>query len=366
MLARGKSYRAKDIELVQFDQFADQTKQIDQAWARLDTHDQDGNVRTVKLQCSASLKNGVEDARKNIIGTCKKSFEIEEKTFLRLSSQKSLPVVLFEPNHLLMLSGSPELRRSYLDDLLEQLVPRFGTMRRQYKRMLAQRNALLKQTAKQNTNYYQPISSEVRSQLFVWNVRLGELAGYVVRERLALIEKINAIASDIYGEISSNDSSMVQVEYVSSLLANNTGDGIAVSADTGSKATAANYETALLRRFEQTLERDVMLGYTTAGPHRDDLQVRLNGHLSQESASRGENRTIVLALKIIELQLMASSLDVQSPILLLDDVFSELDGKRRHALTNYLKTYQTFITTTDADVVVKHFTESSNIIPTQR
>ena len=94
VLARGSSYRAKDPELVKFGA----------EWARLDAHDQDGKPRTVKLQCHPN-------------GTCRKSFEIDEKVYLRLSQQKSLPLVLFEPNHLLMLSGSPELRRAYLDEI---------------------------------------------------------------------------------------------------------------------------------------------------------------------------------------------------------------------------------------------------------
>ncbi len=313
VVARGGSYRAKDAELVQYEA----------PWARLDAYNEIQQVRTVKLECSQAP------------GVCKKSFIIEDKTYLRLSQQKSLPVVLFEPNHLLMLSGSPELRRSYVDDLLDQTVPGFGTARRQYKRVLAHRNALLKQGL-----------HVAQREIFVWNIRLSELAGTIVRERLALLERINAMANGIYGIISGYGSSEVQLEYVSSL-------------------PAEQYESALLKRFEQTLERDAMVGFTTAGPHRDDLRVRLNGHLSQESASRGESRTIILTLKIIELQLIEISRD-QPPMLLLDDVFSELDGRRRQALTNYLQAYQTFITTTDADVVVKHFMDSSNIITTAR
>lgn len=312
VLARGGSYRAHDAELVRFGA----------EWARLDAHDEDGKLRTVKLQLQPN-------------GAAKKSFEIDEKTYLRLSLQKSLPLVLFEPNHLLMLSGSPELRRVYLDDLLEQTVPGFGTARRQYRRVLAQRNALLKQGL-----------HVARPQIFVWNLRLSELAGRIVKERLALLERINNLASDVYSTIADVSDSRIQLEYVSGL-------------------SLEHYESALLKRFEHNLERDVLLGFTTAGPHRDDLQVRLNGHPSQESASRGESRTIILTLKIIELQLIETSLE-RPPMLLLDDVFSELDGRRRHALTSYLQSYQTFITTTDADVVVKHFIDSSHIIPTVR
>jgi DNA replication and repair protein RecF len=311
VMARGGSYRAKDAELVGFQA----------EWSRLDAHDDLSGAdepRIVKLQVNPN-------------GTVKKSFEIEGKPFLRLSQQKTLPAVVFEPDHLLMLAGSPDMRRTYLDDLIEQTVPGFGPTRRHYRRVLAQRNALLKQ------GY-----DVARNQIFVWNLRLSELAGRIVVERMRLLEQINAQISTIYGELSHAETH-VEARY-------------------DSKLPPEQYETALLHRLEQTLERDCLLGFTANGPHRDDIRLLLKGHESQDTASRGENRTMVLALKIIELQLIAQARD-QAPLLLLDDVFSELDGKRRQALTNFLSEYQTFITTTDADVVVKHFIETCNIIP---
>jgi DNA replication and repair protein RecF len=185
-----------------------------------------------------------------------------------------------------------------------------------------------------------------QAQVFVWNLRLSELAGRIVRERLGLLERINNIASDVYRGISHTDASSVHLRYASAL-------------------PVEHYESALLKRYEQTLERDSLLGFTSAGPHREDIEVFLNDHLAVEAASRGESRTIILTLKIIELQLIETSRE-QSPLLLLDDVFSELDGRRRHALTDYLRSYQTFITTTDADVVIKQFVDASHVIPTQR
>ena len=110
------------------------------------------------------------------------------------------------------------------------------------------------------------------------------------------------------------------------------------------------------------MDLDFLRGFTAYGPHRDDLQAVLNGHPLQVSASRGETRTMLLTLKVLELQIL-EEVRGQKPILLLDDVFSELDGARRRALTSYLESYQTFLTTTDADIVIKHFTETSNVIP---
>jgi len=308
LLARGSSYRAKDSELVCFGA----------PWARLDGHDEHENVRVLKLECPTENE-------------CKKSYEIDGQAFQRLSPQKMLPVVVFEPNHLLLLSGSPELRRSYLDDLLEHISPGFAAYRRHYRRVLAQRNALLKKGF-----------HTAETQMFVWNLRLSELAGKIVSERMKLVESINELANKIYSELAHADQ-QVQLMYVSN-------------------CPLEQYESKLLKRLEQNLERDCFLGYTTSGPHRDDMSVLLNGHDAQDTASRGETRTIILTLKIIELQLLAQACG-QTPILLLDDVFSELDGARRQALTNFLQNYQTFITTTDADIVVQHFMDSCQVIP---
>jgi DNA replication and repair protein RecF len=305
VVCRGNSYRAKDQELIQFDR----------PWARLDADLTSGAHRTIKLVAESAGK----------------TYEFEGKTYKRLSLNHSLPVVLFEPNHLLLLSGGPDRRREYLDDLLEQTQPGYGILRRQYKRTLAQRNALLKQPRQQSA-----------AQMFPWDVRLSQLAGQIVRARCQLVGTIAEQIGKLYRDLS--------------------GSKTKVTAEYQHRWQPDNYETSLLRELEAKLELDHQRGFTAAGPHREDLAVFLNGHPAQEMASRGENRTAVLALKIIELKVVEAARGM-TPLLLLDDVFSELDGKRRHALTNYLAPYQTFITTTDADLVIQHFTESAQIIP---
>jgi DNA replication and repair protein RecF len=177
--------------------------------------------------------------------------------------------------------------------------------------------------------------------LFVWNVRLSELGGKMVRERHALVERFANRATELYGSLSGRENE-IKLVYTTQFPVD-------------------NYETALLHKLESNLELDVLRGFTASGPHRDDLQTLIDGHEVSEAASRGETRTLVLALKVMELQLLEQARGIK-PILLLDDVFSELDTVRRQALTQFVSEYQTFITTTDADVVVHHFTTSS-IIP---
>lgn len=307
VLCLGSSYRANDKELVRHKK----------DWARLDGYTND-QQRSVKIER--------EQGRESV----KKSYVIAEKPYKRLSQAKTVPVVLFEPNHLQLLTGSPERRREFLDDLLEQMVTEFGLVRRQYKRTLQQRNALLKHG----------FSSD--QQLFVWNIRLSELGGKVAGYRQELVQKINNSLQALYRQLS-NSSLKVKCSYESSCQAD-------------------QYGSHMLKKLEASSEEDFRRGFTAYGPHRDDLLVGLGRYPANEVASRGEIRTLLLSIKIVELGLLEEARG-QKPVLLLDDVFSELDGARRRALTEFLSGHQTFITTTDADVVVQHFMDKAHIIP---
>ena len=306
LVLRGNSYRTRDSNLVRF--------QAD--WSRLDVNLPD-QKRVVKL--TGSMPDSVE-----------KIFEIDDQRLSRLHTSRMLPVVLFEPDHLLLLGGSPDGRRVFLDDLIEQISPQFGAVRRQYRRVLAHRNALLKRNP-----------HDLVPQLFVWNLRLSELAGQIVRERVKLIDIFSDYAQDLYTSLS-GDAKKLTFSYIC-------------------RFPLENYETTLLKKLEQSVPAEVARGFTAYGPHRDDLGVFVDDRLISEVASRGEARTIILVLKILELHILQEKTG-QKPVLLLDDVFSELDTSRRQALTRHVAGYQTFITTTDADVVIHHFTDC-NIIP---
>jgi DNA replication and repair protein RecF len=157
--------------------------------------------------------------------------------------------------------------------------------------------------------------------------------------------KLNASLGEVYSQISQADT-IVELAYIP-------------------KFPVESYESQLLAKLESHLPEDIARGFTAHGPHREDFSVMFNGRAADEYASRGETRTALLALKIIELQII-EAIRGQTPLLLLDDVFSELDGVRRRSPTGFLQRYQTFLTTTDADVVVKHFTDESTIIPLER
>ena len=305
----GKSYRAKDIDLIQYDQ----------PWTRIEADTDEGKrVLTVEQISTQEL-------------TSKKKFKIGGVEFKRLSLQKSIPVVLFEPEHLRLLSGGPERRRDYLDNLLEQTTPGYPKLRRDYKRTLAQRNALLKIS-----------SGELDTTMFAWNIRLSELGGKITKFRNDLVDELNKSIQEIYRDISETKST-ITIKYV---------------ADHG----LDSYSSKMHDKLERNLEADRQKGFTSTGPHRHDFSVSLNDHTAAVTASRGEVRSILLSLKMIELRLLENSTG-KIPLLLLDDVFSELDGSRRKALTSQIAKYQTFITTTDADIVVDNFMDNCRVIP---
>jgi DNA replication and repair protein RecF len=284
---------------------------IDSEWSRLEALTDEG-VRVVKLQFDKP-----------------KIIEVGGESKKRLSSDKSLPVVVFEPEHMLLLSSEPERRRNYLDTILSLTKPGYSSELKSYKRALAQRNRLLKQ---------EYVSQD---QLFVWDLQLSEKAGLIVSARRNIVNILQKSSSKHYQSIS-NSSEKLKLSYES-------------------KLEFENYSDLLLTTLKNNYDTDRMRGFTGSGPHRDDLYIELKNSDARITASRGETRSIILALKIAELELLHEQTG-KSPILLLDDVFSELDGSRRRALAEALKDYQTFLTTTDADVAIDHFS-AYNIIP---
>lgn len=307
VLARGSSYRVPDAELLRFGS----------DWCRLDA-DVDGGQRSVKLKTVPKFL---------------KTYELNDRTFYHLTPQHILPVVLFEPNHLQLLHGAPEGRRNYLDDLLEFTTPGFTSFRRNYRRLLMQRNALLKRPGVPSTQ-----------ELFPWNLRLSELGATIARARADLVADLAGQLPETYKNLSQSKTKLT-ITYAP-------------------KFPIDSYESHMLAKLESHAVEDAQRGFTAYGPHREDFTVFFDGQPAVETASRGETRTAILALKILELQQLERTRG-QTPLLLLDDVFSELDGKRRQALTGFVQKYQTFITTTDADLVVEHFTEAAGIIPLQ-
>lgn len=306
VLCRGSSYRGRDSELLK----------VGAAWSRLDGNF-GGSTRTLKIE-----------AHENSLA---KTYLFDDKVYKRLGLDKTVPVVYFEPNSLQVISRGPDQRRDYFDDLLERSQIEYKRTLNAYKRTLAQRNNLLKQP-----------QSKARSQLFAWDVRLSELGAKIAENRQHLTNAINQTLSDTYSQIA--------------------GHKTAVRLDYEAQFRIGSYASQMVAKLEEGSARDFERGFTGYGPHREDFSAYINSQPASSAASRGENRSLMLALKIFELELIEKNRG-EPAIFLLDDVFSELDGRRRHALVDFLGERQTIITTTDADTVTGYFaTGKQNLI----
>lgn len=305
----GTSFRGADRDMVRHGD----------DWFRIEaTYDDDTRILTYSLE-----------------GQSPKHFSLDGIKRSRLNYQQKIPVVLFEPDHLRLLSGSPSSRRDYLDSVLSRLQPDFSRVKSQFERALLQRNNILKHAERR--------SAALDDQLFVWNIKLAELAEHIAERRLGLIAYINQYIDELYSHIADKPS-IVHLEYETELQ-------------------PERYKETMLSELSARLSGDIARGFTSVGPHRDDFAVHLNGARSSTSASRGEMRSLLLTLKMIELELLRDQ-HAYPPLLLLDDVFSELDSVRRRTLATLAKPYQTIITTTDADVVKGYFGADTSIIET--
>ncbi|HSX01048.1 MAG TPA: DNA replication/repair protein RecF, partial [Candidatus Saccharimonas sp.] len=205
-----------------------------------------------------------------------------------------IQVTLFEPTDLELVAGPPEARRRYLDFVLCQTDRRYLRTLHAYKRALTQRNALLEGFE----------IGPVREQIFAWDMKLAELALEIYERRQGLLGRLNAMLPGLYRDIA-GEAVPVNLEYVPSV-------------------TGESYGDEFLAALARNLTRDLAAGFTTIGPHREDFKVRFGNNDIVAVASRGETRTVVLALKLAELD-YAQAETGTAPLLLLDDVFSELD-----------------------------------------
>lgn len=302
--SKGTSFRGADGELLQFAQ----------PWWRIDAVLADETKRSVSF-----------DGEKQ---SGRKQFVIDDVKRQRLSYAQKLPVVLFEPNDLRLLDGSPARRRLFIDTLIAQSEPLYAPLLSKYDRALRQRNNLLK------TPHTTP------DELFVWDVSLSEYGAKIISYRRHYIALLQCYISERYQAIARND----DVIYVNYPFHENDD----------------NVQQAMISALHANHGRDKILGYTTVGPHRHDVQFYMNNKEVSSVASRGEVRSIVLALKLIEVEMLRERRDM-APLLLLDDVFSELDKERRAALIALGANTQTVITTTDADGITENLEGLLNI-----
>lgn len=234
-----------------------------------------------------------------------------------------LRVVIFAPEEMLLIAGSPSLRRAVIDQLATAGSPAYADALATYGRTLQQRNGLLRAIREEGAS---------RDELRFWDTTFLDTGALVVAERRRILETIAGPLAEAHAEIAPEEAAEARL--------------------TLSYATNApplpgeSARDALARRLVETAEKEVWNGSTLIGPHRDDLVFSLAGRDLASFASRGQQRTAILALKLAELDLL-TALDGRPPLLLLDDVFSELDPERRsHLVRRIAALPQAFVTTT--------------------
>ena len=237
-----------------------------------------------------------------------------------------LRTVLFAPEDLSMVRGDPSERRRFLDDLLVARTPRLAGVRTDYERVLKQRNALLKTAFLARRSG----GADMRT-LDVWDAHLAQTGSELLAARLGLVDDLSPLADVAYREVSKGQGELT-VAYKSSL-----GEGMPPSQDREVLAAALLSELARVR--QQEVDRGVSL----VGPHRDELVLTLGAMPVKGYASHGESWSVALALRLASYELLKS--DGGEPVLVLDDVFAELDTGRRERLASLVQSAEQVLVT---------------------
>lgn len=285
ILTRGKSFRATDSEIIK--------------------HGTDFYRIELNYQNGEKITATYDNKTKNFI--------ILDKKSKRLPKKNKYPVILFLPSDLNLISHAPGRRRDYFDRIFSEFDENYNTNLLKYEKALKQRNELLK---KENLR---------PDDLFSWNLILAKYGADIFKSRKQFIDEINQDLTKTYHSIAKNQDK-IDIFYKSE--------------------TELQNQDNYLKILENNFKKDYYLGHTSFGIHRDDYIFNFNQNPADGSASRGETRSIILALKFIEADLIYQKTHLK-PLILLDDVFSELDKSRRNSLITNFQDHQVIITSVE-------------------
>ena len=228
--------------------------------------------------------------------------------------------VVFSPEHLSLIKQGPNIRRRFLDAAICQHRIRYASLLAQYNRIINQRNALLKDILK---------NRELKDTLSIWDDSLSIVGAQIIYERFGYIRQLRA-SSKVYHSGISGDKEELDISCICTAKAEEN-DSVEVIRD------------KLRNAFYSSRHEDYHTGYTSVGPHRDDFDIKINGISARRFASQGQQRSAVLSMKLSEADLLYRK-NGERPVILLDDVLSELDNKRQDFLLNKVEDYQVFVT----------------------
>lgn len=245
----------------------------------------------------------------------------------------SINAIYFSPENIELIKGDPSCRRKFLDGLIYQIRPGFYKYLRGYQRVLAQRNALLK-TIRNKSN--------TTKALEPWNEQLSEFGSQLINERLKLLRRVSLIAKAHFERFTKAGKDL-KINYRSEI----------------DIRESDLIKTNLKNELKKSHKRDLLRGFTTVGPHRDDIDFFIDGKPIKNFGSQGQQRLVVLCLKFAHRNLLYTEKG-EYPILLLDDVMSELDIHRRQLILEQ-ENHQVFITTTDLKFIPAEILEKGSL-----
>ena len=303
----GKSFKSRDIDLINFDS------------------------QYFKLEMVAEVEGVEYRVDCYVDRVLEKRIMINDKKINRLSELISLfKFVFFEPDTTELVKHQPKLRRRFLDMEVTKLYPYMTKVYQEYQRALLSRNAFLK-------------SYDKKDIIDVYDVQLSQLGFLIVSKRQEIIKKLSCEAQRIFGHVFENRS-VLELEYMPSI--------------------AASSEEEYYTELKRWSDKDLNLGYTTRGVHRDDFEILIDGKPALDFASEGQIKLAAVSV------VLASAALYEKPVLVLDDVFSELDSQKRKNLIMFLSQYQSFVTSAEdlrslqSEVIFD--SDSTNIILLER
>ncbi len=295
--ARGTSFKSvRDREIIRFGERS--------AYVRAEI-DRNGKEKIVEAKLS------MVDRKRVRIN------EIEVENLRELTNL--FDVVLFSPEDLRMVQDGPSYRRRYLDDILSAMDVSYSAQWSEYQKILLQRNHLLKR----------PVQAYYEQQLKAYEVQLIASAKKIIEKRGRIARALQKRIDEIHPHISHGEERL-ELTYVTNT------------------PLVEHFEERMAALFQESCHRDREAGHTEFGPHKDDLVLKINGLPVRKYASQGQCRTAVLSLRLAEVALLEQQ-NGSAPIILLDDVFSELDSFRAKFLLESIRSYQTIVTANDVN-----------------
>ncbi len=271
------------------------------------------------ISVTANKESGDENVRIILDRTENKRVAVGGVPISRMSELMGVcPVVLFCPDGLKIIKDAPSDRRRFMDVALCQMSKTYFAALSRYDKVLQNRNRLLKS------------GGADRNTLAPWDELLADMGAKIVKSRRGYVKRLETLAADKHAFLTGGKERL-GLEYEGA-------DGEGVD----------DIKRALLGKLATDRESDLRLKYTHSGPHKDDIKIAVDGVDVRAYGSQGQQRTVALAMKLAETALLTDALGT-SPVLLLDDVFSELDGSRRERLLAALEGFQSIVTATDRD-----------------